>query len=143
MRKLKAPWKNTESLVALTLRRRGVNCKQVGNYNSGYDIVTRKGVRCEVKFATYNKRSREWKVNIHRWKKMTESECDFYVIALGTKSNVGWTRIYLVIPSPVKRKVLQFSWRTLLRKWHHAIDAWQLILDEENGRESKRRTVTA
>jgi hypothetical protein len=142
MSKSISPWEATESLVALALRRRGVDCKQVGKYQSGCDVVTKNGVRCEVKFATYNAKKKHWKVNIHRWKKMTESECDFYVIALATKKK-SWTRLYLVIPSPVKRKVIQFTWRTLLRKWHPAIDRWQLILDAEKNHENKRRTVAA
>lgn len=123
----KDPWEVTEGLAATTLRRRGVKCKQTGKHRAGYDIITAHGVRCEVKFARYRAKQKFWKVNIHRWKKMTEGECDFYVIALATRRKLAWTRLYLVVPSPVKRKVLTFTWRTLLRKWHSSIDAWHLI----------------
>src|SRR5580704_4526492 len=99
-------WKRTEGLVAVMLRRRGVQCRRVGKVRSPFDVLTAGGLRCEVKAASFRRNRKAWVVSIQRQGKLDESQVDFYVLALsvgGLFHRAKHKKVYLVIESPIRR----------------------------------------
>jgi hypothetical protein len=132
-------WKRTEGLVAVMLRRRGVQCRRVGKVRSPFDVLTAGGLRCEVKAASFRRNRKAWVVSIQRQGKLDESQVDFYVLALsvgGLFHRAKHKKVYLVIESPIRRKQIVVTLHRLLTQWKDYVGAWSLIQQAE--RRTKR-----
>ena len=125
-------WKRVEYLVAYNLRRKGVKVRRVGKVRSPFDLLTKSGLKIEVKAAEYKPRRRVWTVSIQRYGKMTEQFVDYYVFML-SMSIFGrpHKRLYVIVPSPVKQRQVVFTIHRLLTRWKDNVDGWALIVEGE------------
>ncbi len=98
----------------------GCRCKEAGReaiwqgHESPFDYLV-DGWRIELKVALPQKAKYGpfWKFNIHRHNALKENKVDFYVLRL---QDVPFTRydLHLLLKAPLKKKVLQFSVRSLM-----------------------------
>jgi hypothetical protein len=132
-------WKRVEYLVAYNLRRKGVKVRRVGRIRSPFDLLTKSGLRIEVKAAEYKPRRRVWTVSIQRYGKMAEQFVDYYVFMLSMSRVFGFRhkRLYVVVPSPVKQRQVVFTLSRLLTRWKDNVDSWSQIVEAEKGRRTK------
>jgi len=93
-----------------------------------YDVLTKNGLRIEVKDSIRNKRG-EWVFNFARHGKLDESEVDFYVLCCRGLSK--HYRVFVVIPAPMRLKYKRISLRMLVNQWAKYIANWQQITDAE------------
>lgn len=130
-------WRRAERTVAQQLRLKGVSCKLVARENLGHDIVTKSGLKIEVKAARLLKNRKKghlvrcpfFVAGIARPRGRTHQlneACDFYVIRL-----LGDLKTYLVLPAPLGVKQLQITYRMLLTKYRDNVEAWSLISHAE------------
>lgn len=83
------------------------------SYRFPYDLLVN-GKRVEVKEAKFSKQC--WTFNIHRHAKLDESHVDVYILRL--KNVPGFkASIHLIIPAPLKTKVIRISMRSLLTRY--------------------------
>jgi len=126
-------WRRAERTVAQQLRLKKVPCRLVARENLGHDILTKSGLKIEVKAARLLKNRKKghlvrcpfFVAGIARPRGRTHQlneACDFYVIRL-----LGDLKTYLVLPSPIGAKQLQITLRQLLTKYRNNIEAWHLI----------------
>ena len=88
------------------------------------------GMHVEVKRALPLKNWR-WLVNIQRHGKIKEDQVDFYVFCLDGIPGNKKMPIYLVFRAPLSVSTMQFSFSSLLRQHHSAIDNWDLMRGKE------------
>jgi hypothetical protein len=135
--KARPAWRQSEISCAYALRHRGVRCKNVGHLNLPWDIVTRGGVRIDVKDSELH--GGQWVVNLRRRGDKRKVEADFYVVALrGLEGIRGVTfRLYVILPARPLRKKCHLRWtlRSLLLRYARNIGAWEKILKEEAKRD--------
>jgi hypothetical protein len=121
-----------EAAVVSWLRRHGVKCKRVADYNSRFDVLTDSGLTIEVKTASLgSRRGRDcWRANFHRHGKLKESGVDFYILVLD-ESELFSCRIFVVIPAPIGSSTMCITARTLLNRFAANINNWLLIAGAE------------
>ncbi len=129
-------WRRAERTVAQMLRLHGIPCKLIARENRGWDVETTKArLRIEVKAArllrhrkkNHLTRSPFWAVSIARQHRLRE-DCDFYVIRL---LGDDLRKIYLILPAPLRTKMLQVTFLQLLTKYRDNVNAWHLIQDAD------------
>ena len=114
--------------VKQKLRAAGFNVRQM-DYNCHYDLLVN-GLRVKVKRATPN-RAYRWFINIHRHGKLTEEGTDIYIFCLDGIPGNAKMPIYLVYRSPLETYSMSYSFSSLLRRDHPAIDNWDLMRGKE------------
>jgi hypothetical protein len=85
-----------------------------------YDLLTKNGLRIEVKYSSYNPKRNHWVFNIYRHGVLDESQADFYVLWLEPIQPLLKQHLYIVLPAPVGQKVIKIGPKTLLRGWYVA-----------------------
>jgi hypothetical protein len=131
-------WKRTEGLVAVMLRRKGVKCRRIGKVRSPFDIETANSIAIEVKSASYKLKRKSWVVSISRYGKLNEGPVHYYVIALDLGRvfhRAKHKRIYLIVPSPIRRKQLVITLHRLLTDWKENVGRWDMIIEAERRRD--------
>jgi hypothetical protein len=111
--------------VAGKLRHQGFEKVLEVGYYEPYDLWV-DGMRVEVKRSLPQKNWR-WLVNIHRHGKTKEAQVDFYVFCLDGIPGNDKMPIYLVFRAPLSVPTMSFSFSSLLRQHHNAIDNWDLM----------------
>jgi hypothetical protein len=122
--------RNGERATVTWLRRHGVKCKRVADYNSRFDVLTDSGLKIEVKTASLgSRRGRDcWRANFHRHGKLKESGVDFYILVLD-ENDLFSCRIFVVIPAPIGSSTICITARTLVNRFAANINNWSLIAE--------------
>lgn len=107
--------------VVLWLRRCGFEAA-LSNHGDPYDCICA-NKRVEIKTATFSHGT--WLFNVHRKTRMTEELVDIYVLRL--INGPLFKSLHLVIPSPVRRKVISITPKTLLTRYRNYVERVDLI----------------
>ena len=97
-------------------------------------ILIVNGVRVGVKMSNPDSKGK-WTINFHCHGKLDESGIDAYLIVL-TDVPSSSHPLYLVIPAPQEVKGLTFSFSSLVKRWRDNIEAWGLLKDLAENRQS-------
>ena len=126
-------WRKSEIGVSNWLKNHGIPNRIVSRTRgSKWDILTRNGMRVEVKSSTRNKNG-EWEFGIARQGRLNEKGVNFYVLAfLGLAKH---TRLYVVLRAPLKKRKLLVTLRSLINKYAVNISDWKRIYRAEVRRE--------
>lgn len=90
-------------------------------------ILIVNGLRVAVKISNPSP-SGKWSVNFHCHGKLDEKRIDAYLIVL-TDIPSSTFPLYLVLPAPQGVTGLLFSFSSLVKKWRDNIEAWGLLKD--------------
>jgi hypothetical protein len=94
--------------------------------NSPFDLLVNGRYRVEVKAARPSKNWR-WVINFHRHGSLKEVQVDAYVVVLDGIPGNGKMPVYMVIPAPFGKAILDLSFSSILRKYRKYIDNWSII----------------
>jgi hypothetical protein len=97
-------------------------------------IISIDGVVVSVKQANFSKGL--WKFNFHSHGKMDESGIDAYLLLLNGVEGYDGLPLYLILPSPIGVKGIWISFSSLMRKYRDNIEAWGLLKDLIEKRQS-------
>jgi len=103
----------------------GYRVKEMG-LGCPFDLLVNDVKRIEAKIARPNERW-EWFVNVHHGGKLNETNVDCYLFILTQIPGMKAMPLYLLFASPVERLTFKFSFASLLRKYHKAIDDWDVV----------------
>jgi carboxypeptidase C (cathepsin A) len=92
------------------------------------------GVRVAVKQA--NLSNNLWKFNFHVHNELNESDLDAYLLLLNGVPGCGAMALYLILPAPIGVKGIWISFSSLMRKYRDNIEAWKLLKDLIESRQS-------
>lgn len=132
-------WYQAQVRVRQWLKLKGINTEHA-SYYAPFDLYTSRGTRIEVKYAPFSVRPKPmalngeqaaWWFNIHRHGKLDCSAVDFYILRCDGSpelETVGLNAAFhVIIKSPIEKKTLCLSLRTILRDYGSNVDAHALI----------------
>jgi|ERR1017187_7819639 hypothetical protein len=131
------PAAKAEFACAYALKYRGVGAKAIGRKRLAWDVITKSGVKVEVKHSAL--KHGRWSINVSPDQ---IAQADFLTVAL-----TGWDgehgaaqRMWVVLPMRLIKspaRPLHWSWRSVINKYSRYIGNWDLILRKERGRHAK------
>lgn len=106
--------RRAESLIASHLAGSWGRTVERQDYYAPFDLLIDGTHRVELKTAqpSMHRGKPHWRFNIHRHGKLVEN-CDFYLFRL-EKVPFSKAAIHLVVPAPIGKKTIIFSFRSLL-----------------------------